>query len=345
MGDRFKPGEKRVGTQRRKKHAGMNGIVGRVQERSDFFAERHFRFEYERQVFHRRLDGTLCPAELLRLEGVDIVGEFGGNDDVKDEFHLPTGELAPVRQVHVFGQCVAFPAAGVDNRLLAPYARRAVEVHKEVAPAPRGLFNHKMPVNANRLGKGQTRFRAVQVSPASLYKSDGGVHHHIGDGFQKKILVRHKVRIENGDVFAFRHFQAFFQGARLEVFPVGAVDELDVVALRLHFGDFAFGHFVAVVGRIIEDLDLVLILRVVDGADDVDETFHAVGFVKNGKLGRDLREFIHLVVAVEAEQILAIGETHPARILEKKIDAPVAVESVNDKSDPCDDVDDKEDIQ
>ncbi len=150
---RLVPGEQRVGAERREKHAGMNRIVRRMEKRAELDAERDFRLEYERQVLHRGLDGTFRPAELLRLERVDVVREFGGNDDIEYEFHLPPGELAAVGKVHVFGQSVAFPAARVENRLLAPYAGGPVKVHKEVSPATGGLFHHEMPVDADGLGK------------------------------------------------------------------------------------------------------------------------------------------------------------------------------------------------
>jgi hypothetical protein len=51
------------------------------------------------------------------------------------------------------------------------------------------------------------------------------------------------------------------------------------------------------------------------------------------------------VVAVELKKALAVGEANSAAVLQEKIDAPIAVESIDDKADAGDDLDDKEDIK
>ena len=51
------------------------------------------------------------------------------------------------------------------------------------------------------------------------------------------------------------------------------------------------------------------------------------------------------MIAVELKKALAVRETNAAAVLQKKINAPIAVESVDDKANTGNDVDDKEDIQ
>ena len=262
-------------------------------------------------IFTRRL----CPAELLCLEGVDVVGEFGRNNHVEHEFHLPTSELRTVRKVHVFGQRIAFPAATAVDGLLAPHACGTVEVHEQLAPATGGLFHHEVAVDTDGLGERKTGFRAVQVAPAALDQANLVVHHQVGDGLEEEVLLGHEVRVEDGEEVALRDGHGFLEGAGLVFGTVRAVDELDVVALGCKFFDLLLGDFVALVGGVVQHLDLVLVLRVVDGAHRLEETFDAVRFVEDGKLGRDLRELVDGVLSVELENLLAVGKPSMATIL------------------------------
>lgn len=89
MGHRFKEGEERPSTEGCKQHAGMDGIVRRVENGANLHAERHLGAEHLREYLDGGLDGALGPAELLCLESVDVVGEFCRNDDIEDKLHAP----------------------------------------------------------------------------------------------------------------------------------------------------------------------------------------------------------------------------------------------------------------
>jgi hypothetical protein len=51
------------------------------------------------------------------------------------------------------------------------------------------------------------------------------------------------------------------------------------------------------------------------------------------------------MIAVELKKALTVCEANAAAILQEQIDAPIAVESVDDKANTGNDVDDKEDIK
>ncbi len=183
------------------------------------------------------------------------------------------------------------------------------------------------------------------MSPAALHQPDLRIHHHIGNCLEQKIFLGNEVRVKNCEEFPFGDFHAGLERSRLEIFSVCSVDELDVVAFRLLLRDFPLGDFVAFVRGIVEHLDFVLVLRVVDGAHGIDQAFHAVRFVEDGELGRDHGKLVHLVVPVKLQQVLAVGKAHPAAVFQEKVDAPIAIETIDDKTDSGDDVNDKKNIQ
>ena len=241
-------------------------------------------------------------------------------------------------EVHVFGQGVAFPAATAVDGLLAPHACGTVEVHEELAPATCGLLDHEVAVDTDGLGERKARFRAVQVAPAALDKADLVVHHQVGDGLEEEVLLRYEVGVENREEFALRDGHGFLEGAGLEFFAVRTVDELDVVALGCQFGDLLLRDFVAFVGRVVQVLDFMLVLGVVDSADRVEQTFHAVRLVKDGELGRDLREVVDGVLTVEFENVLAVGESRGSAVFEEQVDAVITAKAVNHQTHTGDDI-------
>ena len=306
MADRFKEGEQRPSAKGGEQHAGVDRVVRRVEDGGQLYAERNLGTEHLRQNLDGRLNGALCPAELLCLECVNVVRNFSRNNHVEHELHLPTSELRTVRKVHVFGERIAFPAATAVNGFLTPYACGTVEVHKELAPATCGLFNHKVTVNTDGLGESKTGFGAVQVAPASLDETDFLVHDEVGNRLQEEVFFRNEVGIEDGEEFTLCNCHAFLEGACLEVLAVCAVDELDVVTTGREFSNFLLGDFVAFVRGVIQDLDFVLVFGVVNGADGFEESFNAVGFVKNRELCRNLWQVGHGVFAVILQDGLAV---------------------------------------
>ena len=202
-----------------------------------------------------------------------------------------------------------------------------------------------MAVDTDRLGERKTGFGAVQVAPAALDQANLFVHHQVGDGLEEEVLLGDEVGVEDGQEFTLGNLHSFFKGAGLEFGTVGAVDELDVVALGCEFFDLLLGDFVAFVSGVVQHLDFVLVLGVVDGADGFEQAFDAVGFVKDGELCGDLGEICHGVFTIELQNLFAVGKSRGAAILQEEIDAIVTAETVNDQSDACDDVDDEHNVE
>ncbi len=341
VSDRFKEREQRPSAECGEQHAGVDRIVRRVEDGANLHAERNLGAQNLRQNLDSGLDGALCPTELLSLECIDVVREFSRNNHVEHKLHLPTGKLRTVRKVHVFGQRIAFPAATTVNSGLAPDTGGTVEVHKELAPVTCGLFYHEVAVDTDRLGERKTGFGAVQVTPATLDKADLRIHDQVRDGLQEEVFFRNEVGIEDGEEFTLCDCHAFLESASLEVLAVRAVDELDVVTAGGEFSDFSLRDFVAFVRRVVQDLDFMLVLGVVYGADCFKESFDAVGFVEDRELRRDLREVCHGVLAVVFQDSFTVRKSRGAAVLEEQVDAVVATEPVNHQSHACDNVDDE----
>ena len=341
VSDRFKEREQRPSAEGGKQHAGVDRVVRRVEDGAKLYAERNLGTQNLRQNLDSGLDGALCPTELLSLEGVDVVREFGRNNHVEHELHLPTSKLRTVRKVHVFGQRIAFPAATAIDGGLAPDACGAVEVHEQLAPATCGLFNDEVTVNTDGLSKRKTGLGAVEVAPATLDKANLRVHDQVRNRLQEEVLLGNEVGIEDGEEFALSDGHAFLECTSLVVLAVGAVEELDIVTTSGKFCDFPLRDLVALVRRVVQDLDFVLVLGVVDGADGFEETFNAVGFVENRELSRDLRKIRHGMLTIVFENCFAVGKSRLAAVLEEQVDAVVATEPVNHQSHACDNVDDE----
>ncbi len=77
-------------------------------------------------------------------------------------------QLSPVAQVQILGQGIALPAPGIDDTSASPNSGRAVKIEKGLDDVAGGLLNHKMAIDAQRLGHGQGRRLGINVSPAGL---------------------------------------------------------------------------------------------------------------------------------------------------------------------------------
>jgi len=76
------------------------------------------------------------PAELLRLEAVNVRGQLGWADDARYVGDAPPRELRAVAQVEIFGDRVVLPAAGFLDALGAQQRARAVEAEEQAAEGP-----------------------------------------------------------------------------------------------------------------------------------------------------------------------------------------------------------------
>ncbi len=155
------------------------------------------------------------------------------------------------------------PATGVLDGGPPPDAGRPVEVEQEMAAAPRRLFDAEVTIDAQRLRPRQQGEVLVEMPPARLDDPDARLC-EMGDGSPKKIRGRNEVRVEDRHELPARLLKPGRQRSGLEAraldpVHVGYVNPASLQTLQ-HLGDDAL----RVVRRIVEDLDLKLVRRIVE---------------------------------------------------------------------------------
>src|ERR1700685_1440574 len=150
------------------------------------------------------------------------------------------------------------------------------------------MLDDEMPVEQNGFHFRERGIIAIDIAPASLHHSELFVR-EIGHRAAQKIRGRNKIRIENGNKFTARRFQAFLQRARFIAFAIVAMDVADghsegAVAFYTVAGDLA-----GLVGRIIENLNLQQLAWIVELRNGFDKPFDHEAFVVNGELNGDFR--------------------------------------------------------
>src|SRR6202167_54621 len=238
--------------------------------------------------FFRRLHQTLGPTSLLRFECVHFHRQLGGTLDVRQIKEMPAAELRAVRKVRVFGKRVVLPAAGILHRVAAPDTRSAVEIEEQTAAITRTMLDDEVSVQQNGFDFRQCGIIAIDIAPARLHHGEFSVR-EIGHRAAQKIRGRNKVRIEDGHKFTVRGFQAFLQRARFIAFAIVAMDVADghsegAVAFYTVAGDLA-----GLGGRIVENLNLEQLARIIELRNGFDKPFDHVPFVVNGELNSDFR--------------------------------------------------------
>ena len=163
--------EHRQGHHRQKKHQGVNHAVGQMHKGLKFGKTAYVGLQDAGQELFGGLDRPLGPSKLLALEGIDVAWDFGERHQVDQVAAAPAGKLNPVGQVHVLGQGVVLPVAGLRHGRLSGIPGRTVEIHKKAIKVTGRLFDHEVTVYADRLQPGDKAFLAVQMSPAALHKS------------------------------------------------------------------------------------------------------------------------------------------------------------------------------
>src|SRR4051812_10438681 len=122
-----------------------------MEKRLSFHAERNVGSQNFRQELPARLDRTLRPAMLLRLERVHLDRNLRRRDDIGQEDEPPASELGAIAQIEIFGQRVVLPAAGVGDDDASPDTCGAVEVEEPSGTIASTVLEHEMAVEQNRL--------------------------------------------------------------------------------------------------------------------------------------------------------------------------------------------------
>src|SRR6185503_9823817 len=117
----------------------------------------------------------------------------------------------------------------------------------------------------DRLEPREERILLVDVAPARLDAADLPVD-EVVDRLLEEVGLRDEVRVEQRHELALGGLEAVVERARLVAAAVAAVDVLDVDALGAPFLDLLPRDLDGLVGRVVQDLDLELLARVVDEA-------------------------------------------------------------------------------
>ena len=117
-------------------------IAGEVDEGFQLGAEGNRGGEYGPEELAAGLNGTLRPATLLALEGVDVLGKLCRNLDVRKKDKAPPLELGAVGEIQILGQGVMLPSPGILYGFSFPHSGGAVEV-EETATAAADLVLHQ----------------------------------------------------------------------------------------------------------------------------------------------------------------------------------------------------------
>jgi hypothetical protein len=142
-----------------------------------------------------------------------------------------------------------------------------------------------------RLHPGEQRDVAVHVTPARLHHAHVGVDEVPHDVAQEARL-RDEVGVEDGQHLALGHLEPGVERARLVAHAIDAVDVDGVDALRLQLLHLGARDGLRLVGRVVEDLDLELVERVVRLGDGLDESRGDGRLVEERQLDGRRRELV-----------------------------------------------------
>src|SRR6266566_8440009 len=101
------------------------------------------------------LHHALGPAPLLRLEGVNLHGNFRRSFFIQKVNELPAHQLRAETEIGVLGKGVMLPATAHVNRGAPPDAGRAVEIEEAAGAIARRLLDNEMSVQHDRLQASQ----------------------------------------------------------------------------------------------------------------------------------------------------------------------------------------------
>lgn len=154
----------------------------------------------------------------------------------------------------------------------------------------RGMFDEEVAVEHHRLHARERGIVGVLVPPTALH--DG--HPRVGemmDGTAQEVRRRTEIRVEDRDDSELRGPESGIERTRLEPGAIRPVEQHDVHAAAAPRRDAFGGDHGRVVRRIVEDLNLQAILRVVDRANRVEQRFDHVAFVEERQLHGDAGKF------------------------------------------------------
>ena len=171
------------------------------------------------------------------------------------------------------------PTAAHLDRLASPDSCRAVEVEETSAAIARGLLDHKMPVQHDRLQTCQQIVRTVDVGPTHLGAADSSVG-EVMDELAQEIRLRHKIGVEDRNQLALRRLHPILQRARFKAGAIVAMKVRNVETCARVVLDRRPRNVHGFVNRVIQHLDLQKFARIINLGHCPDQAFHDVHFVE-----------------------------------------------------------------
>ena len=148
------------------------------------------------------------------------------------------------------------------------------------------MFQNKVAVQQDGLNAGQHAVVAVEVRPASLHHANGRVGEMVDD-FHQPVCWGNEVGVEDGDELTLGGFEAGVEGSGFESVPICPVNIGDRVAESGVTGYDLRRHLLRLVGGVVQELNVELIFRVVDGADGFNQAVDDELLVEDGQLDGD----------------------------------------------------------
>ena len=233
------------------------------------------------------MDAALGPTFLLDLYGAHLRRQLARNLHVTQKDEAPPGELRPVAQVEIFSQRCRPPASRILHTRPPPHPGRAVEVEEEPAAEAGLVFDLKVSVQQKGLRAREPVVALVQVAPRRLHHADV----RVGEGRQEpsqQIGLRGEVRVQNEEEISPGTPEPMGQGPGLVATSRPSAEMLDASTPATPSGHSSRGDGARFVRRVVEQLDLEAIARIVEGARRVDEPADDVRLVVDGQLHGDV---------------------------------------------------------
>ena len=157
-------------------------------------------------------------------------------------------------------------------------------------PGARRLFDAEMGVERHHLHLGQRIFVRIEKIETRLHEGRVRLGEERPHAAPQEIHRRYVVDIENGEIIVRRLLHGLMQGAALVAAAVGTLQRHDVEAPGAQFRRYRACQFGGLVGAVVEDLDMQLVARPVEGRRGLDATAHDGTFVEGRDLHDDMRQ-------------------------------------------------------
>jgi hypothetical protein len=212
-----------------------------------------------------------------------------GRHDVGPVHEPPPAQLSAVGQVEILGERVVLPPAGIGNCGPAPDPASAGKIEHASGAEPRAVLHEMVTVEHERLHAREQALLTVQMPPTRLHHADRWVAEITDDGAEK-IRLGNEVRVEDGDELALGALQPELECAGLVPGPVTATQVHRVEPAVAELENLAARQSLGFVGRVVEDLDLEPLSRVVEPRDCIEQPLDHRRFVVERKLNGDGRQ-------------------------------------------------------